>query len=199
MSKMPLEQIALEVRAAKRPHLMTTAIIAVDGCGGAGKSTFAGELSKLLGNCSVIHTDDFASWDNPINWFKKMLDEVLLPLKQNKPAHFQRYNWAKKHLDDWINIDPQPFVILEGVSSARKEFRPFLSFSFFVETSRDSRLQRGLERDGETARTQWLKWMDEEDQYLNAHKPEQFVDVILSGEHSFKEPHILKRNDPDGG
>ncbi len=111
-SKMPLEQIALEVGSANRPHLMSTAIIAVDGCGGAGISTFAGELSKLLGICSVIHADDFPSWDNPLNWFKRMLDEVLLRLKENKPAHF---------------------------------------------------------RDGEAAPTQWLKWMDEDDQYLNAH------------------------------
>ena len=46
---------------------MTTKIIAIDGPGGAGKSSLAEQLSKELGNALILHTDDFASWEKPLN------------------------------------------------------------------------------------------------------------------------------------
>lgn len=52
------------IRSARAPVDVTTKIIAIDGCGGAGKSTLATQISAALDSCPVIHTDDFASWDN---------------------------------------------------------------------------------------------------------------------------------------
>ena len=43
-------------------------LVAIDGPGGAGKSTFARKLSEAAGGAPVFHTDDFAAADNPINW-----------------------------------------------------------------------------------------------------------------------------------
>ena len=36
-------------------------LVAVDGYGGAGKSTFAARLAAALGGAAVVHTDDFAT------------------------------------------------------------------------------------------------------------------------------------------
>lgn len=44
-------------------------LVAVDGPGGAGKSTFADRLAAAAGGAPIIHTDDFASADNPIDWW----------------------------------------------------------------------------------------------------------------------------------
>ncbi len=43
-------------------------LVAVDGPGGAGKSTFAERLSLALGGAPVVPTDDFASADAPLGW-----------------------------------------------------------------------------------------------------------------------------------
>lgn len=177
-----IDEVIRLITASLPPSNMRTKVIAIDGCGGAGKSTFANELSKHLGNCAVIHTDDFASWDNSVSWYPRMIEQVLAPLRENKKATYQRYDWKERKLANWIDVDPQPFVIVEGVSSSRKEFREFLSFSFFIRTNRELRLQRGLERDGVEAKEQWLKWMQEEDDYIQRDQPESYVDLIISGE-----------------
>ena len=75
---------------------MKTKLVSVDGCGGAGKSTFAEKLSRVLNNCPVIHTDDFATPEEPLSWYLRMLQQVLLPFEKNRPACFQKYNWNKK-------------------------------------------------------------------------------------------------------
>ena len=46
------------------PRAGATKVIGVDGHGGSGKTTLAAYLSKRLG-AEIVHTDDFASWDNP--------------------------------------------------------------------------------------------------------------------------------------
>ena len=75
--------------SASVPVGVSTKIIAIDGCGGAGKSTLAAQISAALGSCPVIHTDDFASWDNPLGWYDRMIDQVLKPLKQIKLQSFR--------------------------------------------------------------------------------------------------------------
>ena len=47
---------------------MTTRIVAVDGPGGAGKSSLSEWLAGEL-DAPIVHTDDFASWDNPTSWW----------------------------------------------------------------------------------------------------------------------------------
>lgn len=189
-----LSSIASSIRKSIPPVGMITKIIAIDGGGGAGKSTLASNLSEELGHCPIIHTDDFASWENSQNWYPRMIEQVLGPLKQNKVARFQRYDWNKNELSDWLTVEPQEFVILEGVTSARKEFRPFLSFSLFVDTNAEVRLRRGLERDGPEAKDQWLKWMREEDEYLARDNPKSFVNVVTSGEANLPGSEVRKSN-----
>ena len=70
---------------------------------------------------------------------------------------------------------------MEGVSASRSEFRPYLSFSIYIETDRDLRLKRGLERDGEAALPLWQQWMAEEDEYLLRDQPQEYTDVVISG------------------
>jgi uridine kinase len=178
----PIIDLINKIYQARPPREMATKIIAIDGCGGSGKSTFAIQLSKHLRNCPIIHTDDFASWDNPLNWYPRLIEQVLIPLSLNKVANYQKFDWNEKKLSEWLIVHAQEFVILEGVSSSRKEFRPFLSYSIFVETSREIRLKRGLERDGQPCLDQWLEWMIEEDNYIAKDDPKNYVNTIIDGE-----------------
>lgn len=172
------------IYTAQLPNGMQTRIIAIDGCGGAGKSTLAQMLSSHLMDCPIIHTDDFASWDNPLSWYTRMIEQVLNPLSENKVSEYQKYDWSRRTLTDWIRVEPSKAVIIEGVSSSRHEFRCFLTFSIFVRTNRDLRLKRGLERDGESALGLWTQWMKQEDEYVQRDEPEKFVDLVVDGERS---------------
>lgn len=161
---------------------MTTRLIAIDGPGGAGKSSLARRLADHLGDAPVVHTDDFASWDNPLDWWPRLVEEVLEPLARNEAARYVRSNWEREEERTWGEVAPSPFVILEGVSAFRQAFRPFLTYSIWIETPREVRLRRGLERDGEDARAQWEKWMAEEAAYVVREKPRDNADLILPGD-----------------
>jgi hypothetical protein len=155
-------------------------IVGIDGCGGAGKSTFAEALSAELGGCSTVHTDDFAFWDQPLDWWPRLLDQVLMPLSRSEPARYQRYDWDAKELADWLSVESET-VIIEGVSSTRREFRPFLAYRVWIETPAELRLKRGLERDGTAMKGQWLRWMADEDRYMADHLPREAAHLILDG------------------
>ena len=75
--------LQLLLRAAKESHApdgVETRIIAIDGPGGAGKTTLAAWLAEELQASAVIHTDDFASCDNPVNWWPTLIEQALKPL-----------------------------------------------------------------------------------------------------------------------
>ena len=156
-------------------------LVAVDGCGGAGKSTLAARLAADLGDCPVLHTDDFASWEQPLDWWPRMLAEAIQPLADGRAARFRRSEWGTSRLGDLVTVDPAPFVVVEGVSASRIEWAHLLSFAIWVETPRDIRLRRGLGRDGDAARPLWERWMAEEDDYVARDRPDARADVVVAG------------------
>jgi uridine kinase len=160
---------------------MTTRVVAVDGLGGAGKSTFAERLALELGGAQIVHTDDFASWENPVDWWPRLVDEVLRPLFENRRASFVPNDWEGPPKSE-VAVEPGGFVVLEGVTASREAFRPYLTYAIWIETPRELRLRRGLERDGEAARAQWESWMAAEDDYVARERPDLRADAVVRGD-----------------
>lgn len=169
-----------EVLRSLPPSCGSSLVVGIDGFGGAGKSSLADGLSALLADSVVIHTDDFASWSNPLNWWPRLLEQVLCPLAQGNPAHFQRFDWVERRLAEWVTVDA-PIILLEGVSATRREFRPYQGYKIWVDTPRDLCLKRGIERDGDDALPQWLEWMAHEDAYYAEHQPREAADLVIPG------------------
>ena len=168
------------VRSAEAPAGVGTRIVAVDGLGGAGKSSLAHRLAQEL-DARIIHTDDFASWATPVDWWPDLIELALKPLAAGKPARYQPTSWGGEEHEPVV-IDPTGIVILEGVTASREAFRPYLAYSIWIETPRELRLQRGLERDGEDARAQWEEWMEAEDGYIERERPAARADTVLRGD-----------------
>lgn len=178
-----LRDVVETIKRRLPPEGMSTKVVAIDGPGGAGKSSLAESLAQALDGAQIVHTDDFASPENPRDWWSRLIEDVLAPLSRNDHGRYRRTNWTgdKSHFE-WGEIAPTEFLLLEGVSASRNAFRPFLSYSIWIETPRELRLDRGLERDGEQARDRWEQWMTEEDEYVEQEKPQQAVDLVLRGD-----------------
>lgn len=176
------------------PKIGNTRFIAIDGHGGSGKSTLAKLLAQQLG-AEIIHTDDFAGWDNPENWWPLVIERVFEPIKNGATTlNYPRSKWWEAH-------NPEPVVdqlvtdimILEGVSALRKEFRPYMSFGIFVDTPREICLQRGFDRDkGQDDKSDdeikqiWQQWYEKEEAYITRDNPKVIADLIIDGTYSFE-------------
>jgi len=174
---MDLERIVEAVMAHPGP----VRLVAVDGPGGAGKTTFADRLAAVAGGAPIIHTDDFASADNPIDWWPRLLSDAIEPLTRGEPARFRRYDWPSETFAEWITIEPAPIIIIEGVSSGRSEWSRHLSYVIWIETPPQVRLTRGLERDGADALADWQSWMAAEDGHYARDPTRERADIRIDG------------------
>lgn len=175
------------------PEVGNTIFIAVDGHGGSGKSTLAEMLSAQF-NAEIIHTDDFAGWDNPENWWPLVIERVFEPIKNGATAlNYPRSEWWETHNPEPVfNQSVTDIMILEGVSALRSEFRSYISFGIFVDTPIDICLQRGFERDkGQDGKSDneikqmWQAWYEKEKIYTARDNPKAYADLVVDGTQPF--------------
>ncbi len=107
------------------------------------------------------------------------MEQVLLPLSRGESTlRYQRYDWETRRLAEWMEVVPGPYLIIEGVSSSRLQFAPYVSFAIWAETDRDERLRRGVE----DMTGYWLRWMAEEDAYVLRESPQERADLVVGGD-----------------
>ena len=188
-----------EMLRSKHPKVGDTLFIAVDGRGGSGKSTVAQYLSERL-NAEVVRTDDFASWGNPFGWWPLLIEQVFQPIQNGTrtlyyPLSVYRMGWQPATA---VGQPVTEIMVLEGVSSSRKEFRQYISLSIFIDAPKDICLRRGLERDrlkGKRSESElirlWEGWSAEEDSYLQRDDPKQHADVVIDGTKPFEDQLAL--------
>ncbi|WNV91650.1 (d)CMP kinase [Umezawaea sp. Da 62-37] len=141
-------------------RLGKTRVVAVDGPAGSGKSTLARALALEL-NAPMIKTDHFATWDDPVAWWPRLVDGVLDPLARGETGRYQRLDWTDglPKPGRWITIEPTDVLILEGVSSARRSIAPRLSYAFWLDGPTEAeRLERAVARDGQQHRQEFVNW-----------------------------------------
>ncbi|EJS68365.1 uridine kinase family protein [Bacillus wiedmannii] len=170
-------------------------IIGIDGCGGAGKSTLANKIKSKFSTVTIVHMDDFYLTssqiinEHPMNksigadfdW-KRLLQEVLDPISNGIEGCYKRYDWETDSLAETHTVPAIGIVIIEGVYAARQELAEMYDLKIWVNCPRETRIKRGIARDGETARDMWENnWMVAEDMYVESHKPHEFADFIIDG------------------
>jgi uridine kinase len=171
----------------------TRMIAAIDGPGGAGKSTLAdGIRAEFAGHVSIVRCDDFyrpiaegdvldcpQAYEKYFDW-KRLRDDALIPLRDGSPAKYQRYDWTTDRLAEWIEVEPRPIVLVEGVYSTRPELRELLAVAIFIDTPRAERIRRMRARPQET--TSWTeRWTAVEDWYFENIAPQHRADLIIEG------------------
>ncbi len=159
-------------------------IVAVDGHGGAGKSTAAALLAAEVPGAVVVHTDDVAWHHSFFGWSGLMIDGVLAPLHRGSPVSYRPPAWDARDRRGAITVPAGcPLVLVEGTGAARRELAPLLDAVVWIEADLAEAERRCLTRDGDTPehRAFWDEWMAEEIPFFADHRPWERADVILHG------------------
>jgi energy-coupling factor transporter ATP-binding protein EcfA2 len=160
------EDIAAAVLAAPA-RLGSVRLLAVDGPSGSGKSTLARRVLAVLGaraepvRAELVRTDDFATWDQPVSWWPRLVAGVLDPLAAGRPGRYRRTTWVggTPRPGEWRDLPVPEVLVLEGVSAARRSVADRLSLAVWVELPDPAvRLERAVARDGEACRDPLRRW-----------------------------------------
>ncbi|UCZ88782.1 (d)CMP kinase [Gordonia sp. WA4-43] len=142
-------------------------IVAIDGPSGAGKSTIADLLVADLRargvGVTLVRTDDFATWDDPVAWWPELETDVLHPFTRRRDYRYRPRVWQDgvPAPGPRVWIEWQPLLIIEGVSSARRRIADRLSHALWLDGGTPSeRLERTVARDGEDARGHLQAWQE---------------------------------------
>jgi uridine kinase len=183
----PLSAVAARVSAAP-PILGSTRLVCVDGPAGAGKTSFADDLRHAFwaGQAwgqQVLHMDDFYEGWTGLNTelLERIEAQVLAPLREDEPGRYQRYDWNRRAFAEWHAVPPRPVLILEGVGSGALRFADSTTLLVWVDAPPEIRLARGVRRDGEAMRDDWLRWMTREAEFAVANRTRERADLCVDG------------------
>ena len=163
---------------ARPAHLGSGRLICIDGPAGAGKTTLAEQIAGPTG-ARVVHMDDlYPGWNGLFDVEPEVLG-LLLPLAAGNTGHYRRYDWTAQEYRETHHVDPVPLLVLEGVGSGNRAWRHLVTTLVWVGASADVRLARGLARDGEAVREEWLAWMRDEDRLFAREMTRDAADLVV--------------------
>src|SRR6266536_1176985 len=178
---------------AAAPRLGRTRLISIDGPAGSGKSTLASNIAARAEarglRTFTVHMDDlYDGWTGAVRGFGLLRDHVLQRMADGREGRYRRYDW---YVGAYAELHVVPvtveLLIVEGVTSCDRDADRWQSLRLWIETSNESRLERGIARDGEALRDHWLEWMRWERDHFAEEATRSRAHVIIDGDPSI--PH----------
>ena len=164
-------------------------VLAIDGHGGAGKTTIAAAVAAATG-AALVHTDDFFQplqprrppgqrLDGYYDW-RRLRAEALEPLRAQRAAVFRRFDWSSgTGLDGTVTVAPAELIVVEGVFAAAPELSDLVDRSVLVRTPEPERLGRLRLR---VTPEEWDDdWLAAERAYFTAVRPPRSFDLVVAG------------------
>lgn len=175
----------------KIKNLPKPAIVAISGFGGAGKSTTAEMLGKML-DASVVGVDSFATDRLDINhslWgsvdFKRLEQEVFIPFVEGQNLiTYGHYDWNVNGIGKTMSVNHNGLLIVEGIGLFRPELLKYFSYKIWIDTPMDEAIRRGKKRDREVHKNpqdeKWDGvWKRNDTEYFETYKPKEQADVVI--------------------
>ncbi len=148
-------------------------IIAIAGGSGAGKTTLAKKISKLIGinKCEIISQDNYyfdlsekfdydggaINFDHPEMLEFTLLASHLKKLKDGSSVNIPCYDFSThSRLEKTNKIDPNEIILVDGILILNsEELMDLFDLKIFIDTPDDVRFERRMNRDiNERNRTQ---------------------------------------------
>ena len=176
-------------------HLLATnpgrpLIAAIDGRCASGKTTAAELLQKQFG-WTVVHADDFflrPEQRTPERYAEpggnldreRLREEVLLPLREGKPAAYRRFDCSVMELGNTVEVPASDLVIVEGSYSMHPELRDLYDMTIFFDVSSEEQLRRIEARSGKEKLQMFIdRWIPLEERYFTGCKVAENADLHI--------------------
>lgn len=169
----------------KEPTLGQSRLVCVDGRAGSGKSSLGAaihEAASKVCSCALVHLDDLLDgWEGLDRVSETLERDVLTPISQGRPGRYRRYDWHLARFAEVCVVEPVDLLVVEGVGSGASSYMSWITTLVWVDAPAELRARRGLTRDGEELRQQWVRWMAAEDALFARERTRDRADVIVDG------------------
>ena len=160
-------------------------LVCVDGPAGSGKSTLGTALHRAsaprTATAALVHMDDlYPGWSGLGAAVAAVAEGLVGPLRSGRAGRYRRYDWVKQTPAERRVVDPVDLLVLEGVGSGAAA-PDAATCLVWVEAPEAERLRRGLARDGEAVREQWLAWMRAEQALFARDRTRDRADFVVDG------------------
>jgi hypothetical protein len=168
------------------------AVVALDGRGGAGKSTLARRLHAAAPASAVVHTDDIAWHHSFFDWQAVLADCVLAPVHDGQPVSYRPRAWQERGRPGAIEVPSGlDWLFVEGTAAGRQELSHLVDAVVWVQSDGPEAKRRALERDvadGDApdpvqAEAFWDEWMAEELPFFARDRPWDRACCFVAGTH----------------
>jgi hypothetical protein len=179
-----LSEIVQRLRRAAPGVVGRPRLIAVDGRGGAGKSTLVGRLRAIVPASGIVHTDDVAWNQAYFDWGALMVENILRPLHRGDAVEFRPPAWVEHGRPGAIRVPAGVDVVwVEGTGIIREEFAAWIDASIWVQGDLDEQERRLVARDGDAPEQQEhiAAWLSEELPLLRREQPWLRATVVVAG------------------
>lgn len=107
--------------------------------------------------------------------------QVLRPLSRGVDGRFRVWDWATSSRAGEVVVPPGEFLVVEGVGVAMRAARPFAACVVWVDAPADLRLERGIARDGEALRQEWVRWQRGEAEHFERDGTQAAAHLLVDG------------------
>jgi hypothetical protein len=131
-----------------------------------------------------VHLDHLYDGWSGLDTVTDQLETLLRPLADGRPGHYRRYDWHARAFAETVEVGvpASGLLVVEGVGSGSASCADLRTVLAWVEVGRDLRLRRGLARDGEHLREQWLAWQASEDAHFARERTREHADLVVDGQ-----------------
>lgn len=166
-------------------------VVAIDGGSASGKTTL-GQILANIYDCNVFHMDDYflrPEQRTPERYAEvggnvdreRLLEEILLPLRENKSIEYRRFDCSNFTLSSPVKVATKELTIIEGAYSMHPALSDYYDLSVFLDVSPELQRKRIQKRNTPQMAKQFFeRWIPLEETYFCKTKVKQRCDMVIS-------------------
>lgn len=142
--------------------------VGVSGYAGSGKSTLVRSVVACDPTMARLRGDDFLdpsrSHHRSSDWAGvergRLVDEVLVPFRDEREGTFRRFDWTRRELGEPEPLPTGDVLLVDLIGLFHPEALPVLDLTIWVDASLDTARERGMRRDEALGRGHSRLWRD---------------------------------------